>query len=441
MVARQASRPTSPTLRRTLSLWQVALVGTGTVLGAGVYALIAPATERAGAAVWLAFATAGIAAGATAYVYARFSQMRPRNAPEFHYASIAFGPRVGFVAGWLMVTADLLAAAAVALGFGGYLRHLTGIPISVGALLLIGAAGLVLMVGIGESILGAILLGLVEAAGLVFVIIVGVPFWGAVDLTAAPRGIEGVVSAAALIFFAFLGFDEIGNLSDEMLEPRRDIPRALLFTMVASTVIYMLVAVSAVSVAGPEPLAAATAPLALVAGTVLGARADVVLSFVALAATANTVLMLLVSGSRSIHGVAAQGMLPSVLAHVSRGQLPARATILVVGVCALLAGIGDLSEVAELTTGCILVSFILVNASLFWATVSGLGPRRAGWQLSDGLVSLLAVGLCGWLLINTGPVAVGLALIVGALGGVIARIGPHRVGQSEPGTAQPRRAP
>jgi basic amino acid/polyamine antiporter, APA family len=235
-------------LHRTLSLWQVALAGTGTVLGAGIYALIGPAAGRAGGALWMGFLLAGIAAGATAYVYVRFSHMSPRNSPEFQYTALAFGPHAGFVAGWLMLAADLLAAATVALGFGGYLSHLTGWPIVFGAMVLILAVAGAIFAGIAESIFAGIVLSLVEVAGLVFVATAGIPFWPEADFLEAPLGFDGVVAAASLIFFAFLGFDEIGNLTEEMRDPQRDLPRALFITMVASTSIYALVALSVVAV-------------------------------------------------------------------------------------------------------------------------------------------------------------------------------------------------
>jgi len=118
----------APALRRRLRLWQVSVSGVGVILGAGAYALVGPAAGLAGNALWLAFLLAGAAAGLTAYSYARLGTMRPKDSPEFQYTALAFGPRIGFVAGWLMLAADLLAVAAVALGFGGYLAHLAGTP-------------------------------------------------------------------------------------------------------------------------------------------------------------------------------------------------------------------------------------------------------------------------------------------------------------------------
>jgi len=278
------------------------------ILGAGVYALIGPAAAHAGSALWLAFVLAGLTAGLTAYAYARLARLAPRNSPEFQYTALAFGVRPGFVAGTLMLLADVLAAATVTLGFGGYLEHLAGTPPAVNALALTVGLGVILWVGVEQSIAVAIVLTGLEALGLVFVIAVGLPSWSGTDYLTAPRGLTGVSSAAAIIFFAYLGFDELGNFAEEMRRPDRDLPKALFVSMVTTTVIYVLVALSTVAVVDAERLGASAAPLALVVGGVLGKHADMVLSLLALAATANTVLLLLASSARSIYGMATAGV-------------------------------------------------------------------------------------------------------------------------------------
>jgi APA family basic amino acid/polyamine antiporter len=140
------SSPETP-LRRTLGFWRETLTGVGVILGAGVYALVGPVATQAGGAMWLAFLLAGL----TAYSYARFARLRPKDSPEFQYTAMAFGPTAGFGAGWLMLAGDLLAAATVALGFGGYLTHVTGTPVALNALLLVVAATAQMLTGIGTS--------------------------------------------------------------------------------------------------------------------------------------------------------------------------------------------------------------------------------------------------------------------------------------------------
>ena len=340
--------------------------------------------------------------------------MRPKDSPEFQYTALAFGPRVGFVAGWLMLAADLLAVATVALAFGSYLSHLTGVSVVGGAFLLLLATGAVLLVGIGESVALAIVLTVVEAVGLVFVIVIGLPAWGRVSLLESPHGFAGLSGAAALIFFAYLGFDELGNFAEEMRHPERNLPRALFLSLAGASVIYVLVSLSVTASVDWRHLSASPAPLALVAQQAFGAHADVGLTLVALAATANTVLLLLVAASRSVYGMAGAGVLPHRLAGVSRRGIPLAATALVTVIATALALPGDLTRVATLTDAAVLSSFMLVNLSLPWLAGSGVTRTGRARRLVDVAVPLVAFVMCGWLLLHTGgesiAAAVGLAV-------------------------------
>jgi APA family basic amino acid/polyamine antiporter len=402
-------------LRRTLSLWQVSLSGIGVILGAGVYALIGPAAAKAGNALWLSFLLAGLTAGLTAYAYARLARLVPKNSPEFQYTALAFGPRVGFVAGGLMLVADVLAAAAVTIGFGGYLSHLVGTSITVSALALVVVLAAILFAGVQQSVAVAIVLTGLEALGLVFVIVVGVPSWRGTDYFVAPHGFNGVSAAAALIFFAYLGFDELGNFAEEMRRPERDLPRALFISMTATTVIYVLVALSAVAVVESTRLGASDAPLALVAGRVLGARADTALSLLALAATANTALLFLVSASRSIYGMAAAGVLPKRLAHVGPRAIPVTSTLLALGLLVVLVAVGTLPQVAALTDAAVLVSFMLVNASLPWLAARRRTPARGAVRAIELVLPSLGFLLCAWLLVHAGVTSILVALVLSAV--------------------------
>lgn len=385
--------------------------------------------------MWLAFVLAGAAAGLTAYSYARLGSLRPKNSPEFQYTSLAFGPRAGFVAGWLMLIADLLAIATVALGFGGYLAHLLGTRVVASAVGVVLVSGLVVLVGTGESIGLALALTLVEAAGLLFVVVIGLPDWPRLHYLDAPEGFGGLSAAAALIFFAYLGFDELGNLAEEMERPERDLPRALAVSMVGATLIYVLVALSATAAVPWKDLAASDAPLALVAQQVLGDRADAAISVIALAATGNTVLLLLVAAARSVHGMAAAGVLPAVLGRIGGRRVPLRATLAVLAVTVALVLIGDLARAASLTDGTVLASFVLVNLSLPWLAArrvaGGTGTRRA----LDLVLPLLAVALCGWLLLHTGWPSLAATAAFAVVGLLVGRPRPDRV------TPAPPRAP
>jgi basic amino acid/polyamine antiporter, APA family len=396
------------TLRRTLGLWQVTVSGVGVILGAGVYALVGPAAALAGGALWLSFVVAAAAAGLTAYSYGRLAQRRPKDSPEFQYTALAFGPRVGFVAGWLMLVANAVGAGAVALGFGGYVAHLVGTPVVLNALALLAAVALTLHAGISQSVGLAIVLTVVEAAGLVAVIALGLPHWPAADYLEMPQGLGGVWAGAALVFFAYLGFGELGNFAEEMRAPRRDLPRALLLSLAVTTAVYALVALSAVAAVGWRDLSGSAAPLALVARRALGPGADTALALMALAATANTVLLLILSSSRSMYGMASEGRLPRRLARVGRRGVPLAATWTALGITAAVAALGDLAWAAAMTDAAVLTAFMLVNASLLW-----LSRRAPG---ADAAIPGAALVMCGALLLHVGWPGLSAAAIVAAAG-------------------------
>jgi amino acid transporter len=252
----------------------------------------------------------------------------------------------------------------------------------------------------------------------------------------APHGFAGLSGAAALIFFAYLGFDEIGNFAEEMHQPQRNLPRALSVSMAGATLIYLLLALSVTAAVGWQDLSASTAPLALVARQVLGPTADAAISVIALAATANTVLLLLVAAARSVYGMAAGGVLPSRLAAVGGRGIPVRAMLLVTGITGSLVLLGDLAQVAALTDAAVLLSFMLVNLSLPWLARRGAtGPGLTRRTLDLALPSL-ALLMCGWLLLHTGWSSLAAAAGLTVVGLAMGRRRPERGTDASPPAPQ-----
>ncbi|MFH1031726.1 MAG: APC family permease [Chloroflexota bacterium] len=351
-------------LHRRLGLLAVTLTGVGVILGAGIYVLVGVAANQAGNAAWLSFAIAAIVAAFTGISYARLSKLRPQNAPEYQYLHMAFGQTSAFLAGWLILWATVISSAAVALGFAGYLEHLFGVPYLAGAIGLILLSSVVVFLGVGESAILAGILTIVEAAGLLIIIVIGIPSLGQVDLLEMPLGFSGVIGAASLVFFAYLGFEGMANLSEEMKNPERDLPKALLLALGITTVFYMLVAVSAVSVLGWQELSQSSAPLATVASKLFGTKAGWLLSLIALSSTANTVLLLLFASSRSMWAMSCAGALPTNLCVIGENRRTPWLAVIVVGTIAtLFALVRNIEDVAEFTNFVTLVAFVGVNAA------------------------------------------------------------------------------
>ena len=173
-------------LRRDLGLPAVTLSGIGIILGAGIYALLGEAAGMAGNAVWLTFAIAAVIAAFSALSYAELSSMYPRAGAEFEYVSNAFGKRLAFVVGWLIILSGILGAATVSLGFAGYFSDLVGLPVIPSAILIVLLLAGILLAGIRETARVAIAMTLIEAGGIVMIILIGLPYLGQVDYLDAP---------------------------------------------------------------------------------------------------------------------------------------------------------------------------------------------------------------------------------------------------------------
>ena len=352
-------------LRRSLGLLETTLAGIGIILGAGVYALVGAVAAEAGNGLWLSFVFAAIVASIIGLCYAELASMFPRSGADYEYTRRALGARPAFVVGWLMVIGNVIAAAAVALGFGGYLNTLFNIDPTLAAIAALAVATAVAFFGVEETVKVMIVGTFVEVAGLIFVIAVGLPHLGDVSLLEFENGGFGVLGGAALVMFAYLGFSEVATLAEETKDPTRTVPLAMVFSIIITTALYIMVAIAAVSVLGAPALAQSAAPLAAVVQDVLGDRASDVIAVIALFSTANTMLLLLVAASRMMYGMANTNALPRFLAWVHPDRhTPIRAIALCLALATGVALTGELSFAAGASNFAIFVAFGAVCVSL-----------------------------------------------------------------------------
>jgi len=420
--------PLQPTsLARKLGFWEVTLSGIGIILGAGIYALIGAAAGTAGNAIWLSFGIAAIVAFFTALSYMELSSMMPAVGAEYEYCARAVGKRVAMVIGWLIIFSGIIGSATVSLGFAGYLGSILPVPDLLAAFILIVALTGVLLVGVKESALVAVVFTFIEVGGLLLVIAAGLPYLGSVDYLEMPFGMSGVISAAALVFFAYQGFEEMVKFSEETRRPERTIPLALIVALGVSTVLYMLVCLSAVSVTGWEALAASPAPFATVASAAWGADASLLLSVIALFATANTVLMMMFAASRISFGMARAGSLPSILAFVHHTRKTPWATSVLVGGGALLFTlIGDIAFVANVSNFTLFVTFVVVNLSVI--VLRYREPRTERPFTIPGrvgrlpVIPVLGMASCILLLFQLEPAVLGIGVLLTGVGIVMALV-------------------
>lgn len=357
-------------LKKTLGLWELSLYGIGIILGAGIYALLGVGAGIAGNAIWISFVIAAIMAAFTGLSYAELSSMYPKEAAEYNYTKNAFGIKyLSFNIGWLMVIASIVAAVTVAFGFAGYFTHIFGGEIAIVAAALVLVLSAINYIGIKESSTFNIISTIIESAGLLIVIFVGLLFFGAnginIDLFETPgsAGIPAILSATALIFFAYLGFEDIVNVSEETKNAKKIVPKALVIAIIVSTVLYILVALSAVNILGWEKLSASKAPLTETVSSVIP-NSDFLFSLIALFATANTALILLIVGSRILYGMAADNSMPKMFSVIGKRGTPYFSVAVIAMSALAVTAVGNIKAVASITDITLFIIYFAVNASL-----------------------------------------------------------------------------
>lgn len=332
----------------------------GVIIGAGIYILIGPATERAGGLVWASLLLSAALCALTAFSYMELTSMFPRAGSEHEFARQVFPDWVAFTTGWAMAVALVVASGAVALGFGRYLSEFVSLDTRLGALILLALVALISMSGMQRAKWLVLLLSSIQIGGLILLTSVGAHHIGDIDLFSG-NGFPGVLSGASVIFFAYIGFDEVITLAEETHDPHRTVPRALMLALAISTILYVCVAVVSVSVLGASELANAEQPLTAVMREAIGSSAAHVIGAIALATTANTTLLASTAASRMIYSMGNTGQLPGRWAIVHNRQSPRLATGVVIGSAGALSLLGGLSLLAEAANALVYVMFLVVN--------------------------------------------------------------------------------
>ena len=385
-------------LRRTLGLPLVTLYGLGNILGAGIYVLVGKVAGFAGSSTTLAFIIAMVTAAVTAMSYMELAGRYPVSASVSVYLHRAFGKRwLSTTIGLTMVGGGIASAAALAQGFAGYLNSFVSVPTLIGSVGLLVVLGAIAIKGSGESAtMAAVLTGL-EVLGLVLVIWFGRDAFAHIDVGGLfaldpAVGIGGLFAGAFLAFYAFIGFEDMVNVSEEVKNPSRTMPLAILLALVVSTVLYLLVVVVSTTLVSPAELAGSDAPLTLVFER-SGARYGLVLSLIGMIAAMNGVIVQIIMGSRILYGLATEGWIHRSFGTVHRSfQTPVTATLVVIATMIAATAALPLVSLARLTSLLVLIIFTLVNASLI--VIKRRHRDHGGYIDVPAAVPYLGVALC-----------------------------------------------
>jgi APA family basic amino acid/polyamine antiporter len=406
-------------LRRAVGALDLTALGIGGIIGTGIFVIIGEAIGDSGPAIVLSFVLAAFTCVFSALSYAELASTIPISGSAYSYAYATLGEIIAWIIGWDLLIEYGFSVATVAVGWGGYVKDLldsvfgVALPNSIAqppgeggvvnlpAVVLVVAVMALLLLGVRQSARTNTAMVIFKIVVLAFFVVVGITaFTGDHFTPFAPEGFSGISNAAALIFFAYIGFDAVSTAGAEAREPKRDLPIAVVGSLLIATVIYILVAITAVGLAPVDKLAGSDAPLtdALRSGAGLGSWAGDLLSLGALVAISSVVLTFFYGQTRIFYAMSRDGLVPTWFTRLTSRRTPARITIPVGILTAIGAAIIPLSDLAELINIGTLFAFILVNAGVIYL-------RRAEPDLERGfrtplvpLFPLIGIALCIYLM-------------------------------------------
>lgn len=361
------------TLKRAITLPLLVLYGLGVTIGAGIYVLVGTTASQAGIHAPTSFLLAAIVMLFSAGSFSELSGRLPQSAGEAAYVEAAFRvPSLTVITGALMIIASVVSAAAIAVGCAGYVATIVPLPLWSIIVVIILSTGFIAIWGIVESVRLASILTLVEVLGLVVVVLAGL--WHQPEIirelpTVFPSPTDtpamiAVATTTLLAFFAFIGFDGMVNIIEETENPARNMPLGIFITLSIATLLYFSVTAVAVLVLPLDELGRSTAPISLLFERLTGIS-PLTITFVAIGATLNGVIIQTILASRILYGMAKVGRLPKVFATLSlRTRTPWVSTLLVVGFTLVFALFFPINVLAERTSQVVLAVFVLINLSL-----------------------------------------------------------------------------
>ncbi|MFN3232552.1 MAG: APC family permease [Alphaproteobacteria bacterium] len=371
-----------PTLKRGLGLPLLVLYGLGTTVGAGIFVLVGEIAGIAGPAAPLSFLIASVLAGLTALSFGEMATRFPVSAGEAAYVQAGLGSRhLATLVGFLVIAAGTVSSAAIVNGFVGYFEAFVEMPDWSAILLITLVLATLAIWGIVESVIVAAVVTLIEVGGLILVVIVAgdnfvhLPrLWDEFhDLDQAAL-IMPVLTASALAFYAFIGFEDMVNLSEEVRNVENVMKNAIITTLAVTAVLYVSVSTISILTVPASLLGESRAPLALIYETATGSD-PYIISAIGVIAVINGALIQMIMAARVVYGLASRGMLPASLGLISARTLtPVRATMLVAAMVLTLAILLPIVPLAQLTSLATLTVFALVNLSLYVLLGSKAAP-------------------------------------------------------------------
>ncbi|MFI5964394.1 amino acid permease [Streptomyces asoensis] len=406
-------------LRRSLGLWQLTMISIGATLGTGIFVVLGEAVPKAGPAVTLSFVIAGLTALFSALSYAELAGTIPVAGSSYSYAYATMGELIAWICGWCLVLEYGVSVAAVAVGWGEYLNELLdgtiGVTIpdalsappgdggifNLPALIVVLLAMAFLLGGARESARANTIMVAVKIAALVLFCAIGVQGFRSGNYEHfMPLGMAGVSAAGATLFFSYIGFDAASTAGEEAKNAQRDLPRAIMLSLVIVTALYVLVAAVAVGAEPWQRFGDSEAALAQIMREVTGQSFwGTLLAFCAVIAIASVVLTVLYGQTRILFAMSRDGLVPKVFSRVHPGTGAPRANTVIVSLfCGVLAAAIPLGQLADATSIGTLFAFGLVNIAVVVLRRTRPGMSRTFRVPFSPVLPAVGLGLCVWMM-------------------------------------------
>jgi APA family basic amino acid/polyamine antiporter len=414
-------------LKRTISLFQLSLFGIGATIGTGIFIVLTSAVPEAGPAVVWSFVMAGVVAGLTAICYAELASAVPVSGSSYSYAYATLGEGIAMVVAACLLLEYGVSAAAVAVGWSQYLNELFDnlfgftIPTSLSqapeqdgvinlpAIVLVFLCTMLLIRGASESAKVNAAMVLIKIGVLVLFIVVGVTGWNSDNLSDfAPFGVSGITSAAGIIFFSYIGLDAVSTAGEEVHNPRRNLPLAILIALVTVTTLYVLVAIVAVAAQPMEVFEDQEAGLSAILESVTGSSWPAsVLAAGAVISIFSVTLVVIYGQTRILFAMGRDGMVPPIFHRLNpRTLTPVPATIIVAVLVSLLAGLLPINFLAEMTSIGTLTAFLIVSIGVMVLRYRQPDLPR-GFRVPFGpVIPILSICGCLWIIFDLRAVTI-----------------------------------
>lgn len=392
-------------LKRSISLPMMLLYGLGTTIGAGIYALVGELAKASGTLAPFSFLVAAFMASLTALSFAELSSRYPFAAGEALYIKKGFhSVPLSTLVGLLVATAGLVSAAALINAFVGYLQQFLSVPtlwsIIATALLL----GVIAIWGVNESLRVACFITIIEITGLLIIIFVGrhqfmhikthwqafIPHW-------QWHHFNQIYAGILLSFYAFIGFEDMVNMAEEVKNVRRNLPYAIIGTLIITCILYILVMLTALLSMPIDELVQSHAPLPIIYQHATGQKSTII-SIIGTFAIINGALIQVIMASRVLYGLSSKHQLPKIISYINpRTQTPVVATILSTIIVLILSILGELPTLAQTTSMIMLIIFSAINLALW--RIKKRKPQVEGIISFPRLIPLCGFFVCSFFVI------------------------------------------